>query len=69
MFQKSLLSSVVISSPQHSLDLGGHHHLVKRLGNKVIPPICMAITIFMLSEAEEIKITGTLEIFRISWHQ
>ena len=36
---------------------------------KSSPPILTAITMFMLSDAEERKITGTLETFRISWHQ
>ena len=36
---------------------------------KSSPPMSMAMTMFMLSEAEEMKITGTLEILRISRHQ
>ena len=32
-------------------------------------PMFMAITMFRLSEAEEMKITGTLETLRISRHQ
>ena len=32
-------------------------------------PMFMAMTIFMLSEALEMNITGTLETFRISAHQ
>ena len=32
-------------------------------------PIFMAITMFMLSEAEEMKMMGTWDVFRISLHQ
>ena len=38
----------------------------KGLTIKSSPPIFMAITIFILSPADEMKITGTWENFRIS---
>ena len=36
MFQKSLFPVIIIGPSQHCLDLGGHHHLVKGLGDKII---------------------------------
>ena len=41
----------------------------KGLGSRSSPPICMAVTMLTLSEAEETKMRGTLEILRISVHQ
>lgn len=36
---------------------------------KSSPPMLMAMIMFRFSEAEEMKITGIWEVFRISWHQ
>ena len=41
----------------------------KGFTTKSSPPIFIAMTIFMLSDADEMNITGTLDIFRISRHQ
>ena len=41
----------------------------KGLAMKSSPPMFIAMTMFMLSDAEERNITGTFDSFRISLHQ
>ena len=41
----------------------------KGLAMKSSPPILIAITMFILSDADDRKITGTFDSFRISLHQ
>lgn len=69
MFQDISRVSEGIGSAEDCLDLGHQYVHIKRLGNKVIGSAADNMTMFMLSAAEEMKITGTWETFRISSHQ
>lgn len=58
-----------ITPPQQCLNLCRQNIQVERLFYKSSPPIFMAMTIFILSDADDRKMIGTLENSRILWHQ
>ena len=69
MFHQVALPLVVVGPAEGGLDFGEEDGEVKGLGDEIVRPMLMAMTILMLSEAEDKNRMGTWETRRISWHQ